>query len=219
MEPAQADELPPEVELALSYTPESHRAKFRALFAFDQRLARIVAGTTEVMLGQMRLAWWREQLAVSPEERPQGDAVLNELGQHWQGSEGALTSLIDSWELMVATDQLSVGDVKQYAIQRSAPFEALVTPSDESVAASISAAIARYVFADAANGVSNNRERALFVEEGLERSGPGHRLPKELRGLAVLQALALRSLKRGGRPLMEGRGAALTAIRAAILRR
>jgi phytoene synthase len=41
-------------------------------------------------------------------------------------------------------------------------------------------------------------------------------LPKTLRGLAVLEALALRALRRGGRPLMEGRGAPLTAFRAAI---
>ena len=54
---------------------------------------------------------------------------------------------------------------------------------------------------------------------GLERGGPNTALPVSAKGLAVLGALGLRALKRGGRPLMEGRGAALVALRAAMLGR
>ena len=37
-----------------------------------------MARTTEPMLGQMRLAWWRDALGKPVDERPRGDAVLTQ---------------------------------------------------------------------------------------------------------------------------------------------
>jgi phytoene synthase len=76
----------------------------------------------------------------------------------------------------------------------------------------------RWALADAVTGVSDQSERATLIAAGLAADNGGRRLPSELRGLAVLDALALRALRRGGRPLMEGRGASLTALKAAIFR-
>ena len=69
--------LPTEIELALAYTPRDRREAMRVAFELDRRLARIVAATTEPMLGQMRLAWWRDILAKPVDERPRGDVVLD----------------------------------------------------------------------------------------------------------------------------------------------
>jgi phytoene synthase len=48
--------------LATLFAPASARAGLFALHALDLELAQVVATTTEPLLGEIRLAWWREQL-------------------------------------------------------------------------------------------------------------------------------------------------------------
>jgi len=48
--------------LATLYAPASVRPALFALHALDLELARVVATTTEPMIGEIRLAWWREAL-------------------------------------------------------------------------------------------------------------------------------------------------------------
>lgn len=214
-----AETLPAELELALAYTPVAVRERLRTYFALDQRLARIVAATTEPMLGQMRLAWWRDQLGSDFGVRPSGDAVLEAVGDHWQGSEAALIQLVDGWEVLIVSEHLGADEISDYASGRGAPFTGIAGSLVEPAKSDVKTAASRWIFADAASQISDPEERSRFIDAGLSPKGRTTRLPSELRGLAVLQALALRSLKRGGRPLMEGRGAALTAMRAAILGR
>ena len=219
METELSESLPPEQELALAYTPREIREKFRALLSFDQRMARIVAATTEPMLGQMRLAWWREQLAIAPAERPEGDLVLGSLGLHWAGSEDTLTAAINAHEVMVASETLSAADVERYVEGRSEQFGHIFPCRNDGELSAILTAAKIYICADASTRLSDPTEQQLFLEHGEARIDAAARLPWLLRGLGVLQALAVRSLKNGGKPLMEGRGAALTALRAAMIGR
>lgn len=214
-----AEDLPPEQRLALAYTPAKLRPKFAALLAFDQRLARIAGNTSEPALGQMRLAWWRDILARPVAVRPQGDAVLDALGEQWAGSENELIALVDGWEVLVASEQIGPGELKRFAAGRSLAYHSLHPTDENDLYARIRMAATRYALADAGTHLSDTAERELFLKYGLEGSCPDIRLPRELRGLAVLEALALRSLKRSGRPLMEGRGAALTAFWAGLIGR
>ena len=168
------------------------------------------------MLGQMRLAWWRDALGTPIAERPRGDAVLDAIGTHWAGRETALVAMVDGWEVLVTAERLGRAEIDAFGTQRSKFFAAL--DDDFSLASSdrVAAAGIRWALADAAAGVSDDAERTALVEAGLARSGEAGSMPRSLRGLAVLDALALRALRRGGRPLMEGRGAPLAALRAAI---
>lgn len=214
------DILSPEAGLALAWSPPKVRAALSIALQLDQRLARIVARTTEPMLGQMRLAWWRDALGTNPADRPRGDAVLDAIGAHWAGREAALIAMVDGWEVLVVAEQLGTGDADAFASGRGGFFAALSEDCTPLQAGRIAAAGARWALADAAAAVSDDAERALLVEAGLAQGGPepsgSVRMPRDLRGLAVLDALALRALQRGGRPLMEGRGAPLAALRAAI---
>lgn len=209
-----SDTLLPEAELALAWSPPMVRGPLTTALQFDRRLARIVARTTEPMLGQMRLAWWRDALGMPVAERPRGDAVLDGLGQHWAGHEAALIAMVEGWEVLVTAEQLGRSEIEAFGSQRGAFFNALHDGS--SASDRIAAAALRWALADAAAGVSDDGERKLLIETGLVRTDAAGRLPKSLRGLAVLEALALRALRRGGVPLMDGRGASLTALRAAI---
>jgi phytoene synthase len=211
------EDLPPEAEMALAHTPPALRGALATALALDARLARIAGQTSEVMLGQMRLAWWRDTLGGPRESRPQGDAVLDAIGLHWQGRENALGELVDAWEILVAAERMERDDILAFARGRAAAFAALA--ADRAQAERVRAAGMRWAIAEAAPRLSEATERERFVEIGLEHLGERGSLPRPLRGIAVLDALAVRALKRGGRPLMEGRGAALAAMRAAILGR
>jgi phytoene synthase len=214
-----ADPLPPEVELALAWSARGLRLRLRSALELDRRLARIVARTHEPMLGQMRLAWWRDALAQPVAERPRGDAVLDALGLYWQGREPLLTAMVDGWEVLVTAERLRAAEAEQFAVGRAAFFTALGDePAAPPLAARLAAAGERWALADAAAGVSDPAERAQLVASGLARGRPSGGLAREWRGPAVLEALAWRSLRRGGRPLMEGRGAPLAALMAAIFR-
>ena len=44
------------------YAPEALRPALLALHGLDLEMASVVVGTTETMIGEIRLAWWREAL-------------------------------------------------------------------------------------------------------------------------------------------------------------
>lgn len=212
-----ADLLPPEAGLALAWSGSKVRGPLSIALQLDRRLARIVARTSEPMLGQMRLAWWRDALGKPAADRPRGDAVLDGLGVHWAGRERSLIELVNAWELLVTADQLGPDEIESFAAGRGAFFAALEGDwAGDDLSARLSTAGRRWALADAASAVSKDTERAALVAAGLALTERAGRLPRELRGVAVLEALALRGLNRGGRPLMEGRGAPLAVLRAAI---
>lgn len=209
------DPLPPEAELALAWTAPKVRVALSMAFQLDRRLARIVGQTQEPMLGQMRLAWWREALGKPVAERPRGDAVLDGIGREWAGREAFLVQMVDGWEVLVTAQSLGVAEAEAFAAGRGAFFAGLACDAAPARAA---AAGRRWALADAAAKVSDPAERAVLVATGQALAASGGRLARALGGLAVLEALAVRALARGGRPLMEGRGASLAALRAAIFR-
>lgn len=192
------------------------RGALTTALQLDRRLARIVARTTEPMLGQMRLAWWREALAKPVDDRPRGDAVLDAIGIHWAGREAALAAMVDGWEVLITAERLGPVEVEAFGAGRGAFFAAMGTNATPAQAERAAAAGFRWAIADAAASVSDPDERAVLIAAGLARDDLRARWPKELRGLAVLEAMATRALRRGGQPLMQGRGAPLVALRAAI---
>lgn len=213
-----------EAQLALAHAAPNMRDPLRIFFELDARLARIVAGTTEPMLGQMRLAWWRDVLKQEAAERPQGDAVLDGIGAHWQGRSAELIPLVDAWEHMLADPPLSTDDAMKFLTQRRDALMAVFgkLASGEDRHNNYGKPAWWWACADLAANLSDPGEREMIVELGLNYDDPKgaiNRSPAPDRGLAVLGAISHRALKRGGRPLMEGRGAALVAMRAALLGR
>lgn len=68
--------------LANLYAPEAVRPALFALHALDLELAEVVRTTTEPMLGQIRLAWWREQLQELDAGARPAQPVLTALAEH-----------------------------------------------------------------------------------------------------------------------------------------
>ena len=210
------DVLPPEAQLALAWSHAKVRGPLSIALQLDRRLARIVTRTSEPMLGQMRLAWWREMLGKPASDRPRGDTVLDGIGHHWAGHEAALIAMVDAWEVLVTAENLGPEEAAAFVAGRGAFFAHMPVAGDPSAAARLAAAGRAWAAADAAAAVSDGDERAALIAAGKGTSQIAGRIPRALRGLAVLETLARRSLDSGGRPMMEGRGAALTALRGAI---
>ena len=60
---SQLAETDPDRYVANFFAPASARPGLAALYAFDNEVARIGLSVREPMVGHIRLAWWREQIA------------------------------------------------------------------------------------------------------------------------------------------------------------
>ncbi|MGI4877413.1 MAG: squalene/phytoene synthase family protein [Janthinobacterium lividum] len=68
--------------LATLYSPVAVRPALFALHALDLELAGVIASTTEAMLGEIRLAWWRESLTRLDDGAVPAQPVLAALARH-----------------------------------------------------------------------------------------------------------------------------------------
>lgn len=94
--------LSPPQRLAVAYVPLAWRGAFSLLLEFDAKLSGIVAGSTESLIGQMKLAWWRDSVAAAPQRRAKGEPLIAQLNAMPDGQlEPALQKLIDAWEMML----------------------------------------------------------------------------------------------------------------------
>ena len=110
--------------------------------------------TSEPMLGQMRLAWWRDALAKPVAERPRGDLVLDGIGLHWAGRENALAAMVDGWEVLVTAEAIGIEEARVLGTGRGAFFAALDQRDDRAGQDRLAAAGYRWALADAAAAVS-----------------------------------------------------------------
>ncbi len=210
--------LPDEIELALAHTSEVQRAQIWALFALDQRLARIVGKATEPLLAQMRLSWWRDMLKMPADDRPKGDVVLDAIGAEWAGSEDALIGLVDGWEHLLAEPPLTDAAIDAFAMGRAtalAAFGEAKTRPDRVTTFNLLGQI--WALADLASKVESGEERHSIVQSGMRLCEQDLPRARDFKAIAILAALGARALREGGRPLLEGRSAGLIAARAALL--
>ncbi|WP_168453031.1 hypothetical protein [Sphingopyxis microcysteis] len=92
--------------------PRERRAAIAALWAFAERLTKLLADAREPLIGQIKLAWWRDMaamLADDPAALPKGEPLLAELAASWAGR-GALDTLVDAAEAMLVADDAAAHD-------------------------------------------------------------------------------------------------------------
>jgi 15-cis-phytoene synthase len=99
-------ELSPPQQLAVAYARKDLCAAWSLLLEFDNRMMAIALKGQEPVLKQMRLAWWREQLAKPVADRPKGEPLLARLSQVDNAGqvETAMAKLIDAWEELIVDD-------------------------------------------------------------------------------------------------------------------
>lgn len=206
-------DLPPALRVALAYAPAVVRPATLSLLALDTRIAGFVRRGREPLPTQMRLAWWRDTLRAPQAEWPRGDPLLDLL-RGWRAP-GRLVALVDGWEQLLA-DRLDRAAISEFAEGRVRAWAAL---AEEIGAHGDPRPAARtWALADLAANLSDRGERAAVAEvAGEEPYVPP--VGRVLRPLAILGGLGRRSLARGGGPLLEGRAAALAALRLGLFGR
>lgn len=98
-----------------------HPSAFEALFALDTRLGSVLRTTREPMIGQIRLAWWAEELARLEVAPPAAQPELIAIATHLLplGIRGEqLATMIDGWEALLASTALSDDDLDRFARAR-----------------------------------------------------------------------------------------------------
>ena len=97
----------PERALAATYAPAATRAGLNALWALDDKLARIVDTAREPMIGQMRMTWWHEALTRLDTAPPPAEPVLQALSQTVLSREvsgSTLSRIVEGWEELLQQD-------------------------------------------------------------------------------------------------------------------
>jgi phytoene synthase len=92
--------------------PRDRRAAIAALWAFAERLTKLLTDAREPLIGQIKLAWWRDMavmLAADPAALPKGEPLLAELAASWAGQAG-LDTLVDAAEAMLVADDAAARD-------------------------------------------------------------------------------------------------------------
>lgn len=153
-------ELPPLLRLAVTYAPAPARPAWTALVLLDHRLSRAVAGASEPLIGQLKLAWWRDRMRESASRWPEGEPLLAALAP-FDGERAVLAALVDAWEGLIdeesRTDALArLGDARAGAV--AALARVLGCPADPGA---IAALARRWTMPDAAQSAVVRLPRAL----------------------------------------------------------
>ncbi len=211
--------LPVLQRFALAYCPAAAKPETLALFALDARLAGIVRSASEPMLGQIRLAWWREILAKPADEWPVGDPLLARL-ECWQAQAKALGKLVDGWEALVVDGILSLPAMDHLASARGDAFAALARLLDEDRCREAASRMGRnWALADIALRLRDPAERDAAVGLARKQNWDSVRMPRRLRALNVLHGIAARQIRQSTGTDGLRRADLLAAVRIGLLGR
>ena len=122
-------QIDPERGLAMAYAPDDgRRAALSALLGLDAALADVVRTTTQPAIGQIRLAWWREQLAKLDHTPPPAMPVLTTLAETVlpRGVTGAaLVKVVEGWEVLIEEETLDHEALGRFGAERGGQLFAL----------------------------------------------------------------------------------------------
>lgn len=114
-----SEDLMPPTRLALAYAPKHLKNAWELLLRFDIRMKNIVGATTEPLIGQMKLAWWRDAIAADPSARPKGEPLLSSMSQLGNPAlDRAAAALVDAWETLIVSDCWTMPIIDRFAQDR-----------------------------------------------------------------------------------------------------
>lgn len=207
-------ELPEATRLALASGGEN-RTAWLTFFALDARVGGYVLGANEPLLAQMRIAWWRDELAKAPAGRPQGDKLLDLVGPDIAG----MRALLDGWEALLNEAPLGKAVIEEFVSGRETATAQRAAHIAGDCGDEGRRAARLWALADLAYRLPEVSDRNLALEMASADMRTLPRLPRALRPLAVLAGLSRRALAKGGAPLVGDRASPLIALRLALFGR
>lgn len=207
--------LPIERRLALAYAPATSRGLWLGLFALDARLGGIVQAAHEPLLAQIKLAWWRDELAKPVRARALGEPLLALLAE-WEEHGVSLRALIDGWERLLDDEPLDQAGLLHIAQARAHACAGLAAQLGLSAAEpAVRRAAHGWALAELGALRTAPEQQSAVLTLIIQHDWRRAALPRELRPLQVLYGLAAR--QRGAGPLLPGPVAALRAVRLGLL--
>ncbi|MBB6122475.1 squalene/phytoene synthase family protein [Sphingobium subterraneum] len=163
----------------------------RRIFALDRKCGRIVLSVREPIIGQMRLAWWRDVLRDGTKGRgePLADALRS--ASAFPACEDHLVRIVDGWEeLCVAGDSGEGWEeaVTAFARLRGGGLFGAVGAAEEAIGPQNEKAGAAWALWDLAGqlGPGERRDIVLRQAASFALSADGRALPRPTRILALL---------------------------------
>lgn len=192
--------LDPLQRLIISYAKRSDRQRYAFLFAFDSRLAAIIRTTSEPLIGQMRLTWWRDILTKPAAHRPDGEplvALFNEVEPDGVDVQYLLT-LIDGWEVMLEDFPWDDRQIDKYASNRGQGYFGFGLNDDYKMK-NVQEASKLWALWDFAIGCSDPimRAWALKASKNILQKNTTASFDKSGRPLSILCKLAAHDVKNG----------------------
>jgi len=208
--------LAPLQRLALAYAPAACRADWLTVLALDARLAAVIRQSREPVLGQIRLAWWREKLEGLSADKPPAEPLLARIAE-FGGGEG-LVPLVNGWEALLGEPPLSAETFGEFAGGRAQALVWLAARHGGNVAAANMLG-RRWALADLALHLGEpdeqNEAAALRITLPPLVGGAG----RALRPLAILEAVSARALSRGTPAALTSPAALVIAMRIGLFGR
>lgn len=185
--------------LALTYVPAVRKPAIEALWAIDAAMADVVSSTRQPMVGQIRLAWWRERLeelgTVAAPAEPRLQAVQRDLLS--RGIEGAEVAALEiGWAALLEDFPWGLPTVDAVRIRGRILFAiggvVLGADSDD-----LRAAGGLWALVDCARHCSDGESRRVLLREArlLADRVESVRYPAVARPLSMLAALAIADLR------------------------
>ncbi|MDZ7587750.1 MAG: hypothetical protein U5J78_00735 [Parasphingorhabdus sp.] len=190
------DTLDPLQRLLLAYAPSSRRARYALLFALDNRFAAILRSTTETLLGQMRLTWWRDALTTPQDDRDAGEPLLEQMAamrpSDWDRE--ALSRLIEGWILMLEPLPWDDEHYQLYATARGEGFFGFAL--GETLTAEQAQAARCWACWDLATGLPNPESAMRALADAAKDLQP-LKFNRSNRPLSILVQLMRHDMQRG----------------------
>ena len=184
--------------IALAYAKGELREDFHALLALDAALGNALRAGVSPPLAQIRLAWWREQLAEEVLAKPAADPVIMAIrAAIWCHGvkQGALVDLVNGWETLLGDWPLSAELLLDYADLRGGGlFAAAAVVAGIAPDADCLAAGRLWALADFANHCSDQTTASLARELARAIGAKARHLPKSMRPFAILTRFAERDI-------------------------
>jgi phytoene synthase len=171
-------QLSPPKRLALTHANAVLRDYLGLLLLLDERLASMVLHNREVIIGQMRIAWWNDVIAKPTSGRPKGEPLLTLLGEVEAGGLGdaarsSCTQLLEAWERLLVDDERSEASMATHARLRG------------------DAIFGGYARIAGVNESAVQAATALGTHWAGQTLSPVQKLPRKLRSLSILAKAAV----------------------------
>ncbi len=210
--------------IALAYAKSRFRSSFEALLMLDATLGNAVRAARDPLLGQIRLAWWRDELERVPTLLTTADPVLRAIraiiARH-DVIQGMCLAMVNGWEILLSDWPPEDDRLTEFGKLRGGNlFAAAGVLTGAGTAEVLVASGSAWALRDLSFHCSDKEVAKRASELATQKSNSTRRFPLEMRPFHILARLAEQdSLVPRGRSKVGSPFRVLQALGIVFLRR